>query len=158
MRPTEEHILDMPLASFLGIKKSEAEGKLLTLTYEDTFRNHLDTFHGSIIYSLAEISAGYFLAQNFRREQLTTIPVLRRSQVKYAMPSQGQMHSSVTFPHANAPEILDELYETGKVLIVMRTLIHDEKEQLLFKGQFEWFVSMKEEYLKIPKTVSRMEN
>lgn len=146
------------MATFLGLKESVLEDKLLQLSFKDSLKNHLNTFHASVIFSLAEISAGFYLAQKFPREQLTTIPVLRRSQVKYAAPSHGELHSSVSFPHATVPGILDELYDNGKVLIVMQTLIHDESERLLFKGQFEWFVSIKEEYLKIPKTVSRMEN
>ena len=147
----------MPLASFLGIQKSPLNSKLLLLSYQEAFRNHLNTFHGSIIYSLAEISAGYFLAKNFRHEQEITISVLRRSQIKYVAPSQSELHSSISLPHTSVIQALEELYEAGKILIIMRALIHDESGKLIFKGDFEWFVTVKPEYLKVSKSLTDLE-
>ncbi len=146
-------ILEMPLAVFLGIAMSSKEQKLLQLSYKDSFRNHINTFHGSVIYSLAEISTGVFLEKHFPREKETTIPVLRRSSVKYSAPCHGELFSIVSLINAEKEALKDVLYSTGRVIINMQADIHDENDQLVFRGRFEWFVNLKPEYLKVSKTV-----
>ncbi len=149
-------ILEMPLAVFLGIRLSSKEEKLLQLSYKDSFRNHINTFHGSVIYSLAEISTGAFLEHHFPREKETTIPVLRRSSVKYSATCHGQLFSTVSLLKVKKEDLLEKLYSTGRVIIDMQADIHDENDILVFRGRFEWFVNLKPEYLKVSKTASNI--
>lgn len=140
------------MVSFLGIKESTLVGHLLELDYNDKHKNHLNTFQGSVIYAMAEISTGVYLEKEFPREKITTVPLLRRSTVKYSSPGEKKLFSNVSLLRRTKTELLTELYEKGKVMINMQADVFDEKDQMVFRGRFEWFVSLKPEYLKVSKT------
>ncbi len=153
MNPTAtDHILDMPIAQFLGIEESPLENRLLKISFVSNHRNHLDTFHATAIYGLAEISTGVFLETTFPKERQTTIPVMRKSLVKYSAPCKGELHSEVSILRNNREAVLEKLYDNGKISLILQTDIYNEQNKLVFKGQFEWFVSVRPEYLKLSKT------
>ncbi len=143
----------MPLARFLGIIESNNEKFILETSFSDNLRNHLNTFHASVIFGFAEISSGVFLEQNFKEESETTIPVVRRANVKYSSPSKGKLFSKVSILNETKEEFLERLYASGKGTLDLQANIYNENDAIVFKGQFEWFVTVKPEYLKISKSL-----
>ena len=145
------------MARFLGVEESKLRDRLLKINFSENHKNHINTFHGSVIYGLAEISAGVFLAENFQDESEKTFPVLRKSTVKYSAICNGQLHSRVKIMYEEKSCILERLYKNSKVGFTLQTDIFDENDIIVFKGQFEWFVTLEAEYLKISKTEASIE-
>ena len=54
-------VIDLPYSKLIGIELSENPEYLTEIKYNKDLRNHLNTFHASVIYSFAEISSGVFL-------------------------------------------------------------------------------------------------
>lgn len=148
-------ILKLPIASFLGIKLSMEENFLLEMPFKKDLTNHLQTYHASVLYSLAEMSSGHFLVKNFPEETITTYPLVRRSNIKYStIPKNHLLRTKGHLVNQKVSSIRGQLQETGKVIINIQIDIFDVTDKLILRGQFEWFVRFKSENLKISQTAS----
>ena len=137
-------ILSQPLASFLGIKESESPDKLLELEYTPNLSNHFNSFHASAIFSLADYSSGAFLVRYFTAYRYNTLPIIRRAQIKYShKPEPGKLVSSGFLTKTTVEEVAEQLETKRRVLFEIQISIHDSLGNLVFKGNFEWFVTKK---------------
>lgn len=127
----------------LGIKASSLPDYLLELPAGPNVLNHLDTIHASAIYSLAEISSGYYLRANFRDIADQTIPILRGSQVKFKKIGSGNLYSTVRLIGTTLKDIRASLESRRKSLFLIQVKIVNEQEDVVMTGDYEWFVTMK---------------
>jgi acyl-coenzyme A thioesterase PaaI-like protein len=126
----------------LGILASEKEGYLLALSFSESNRNHLNTFHASAIFGLAEISSGLFLQNEFTDIADKVLPVMRGANVKFKKPATSAIYSTAQFKNVDKAAFILELELKKRALITVEIKITDESEQLVFVGEYEWFVAM----------------
>lgn len=137
------HVLSLAYTKRLGIKHSSVPGFLLELPDGPNVFNHLGTVHASALYSLAEISSGYFLRANFADIADQTIPMLRGSQVKFKKSANGTLYSVVRLNGTSLKEIRNTLELKRKALFFLQVKIFNEHEEVVMLGDYEWFVTMK---------------
>jgi len=135
-----EHIFRMPISQFLGIVKSKDPNFTLELPSNEKLLNHLHTIHASVLNSFAEITSGAFLNANFPGYEKTTVPILRKAKGKYSSPSNERLFSRSKFLETTPEQIDNELKKFGKSLFTIQAEIVNQKNKLVFRGEYEWFV------------------
>lgn len=138
-----EEVLGMPITKLLSIKKSEKEGFHLQLDSNSKILNHLSTIHASMLFSLAEISSGYFLATHFSEVAPFTVPILRNSTVKYKLSALDSIHSKARLKGVSKTEIINSLKTKRKSLFIIEVKLYNEENKLVVQSEFEWFVTLK---------------
>jgi acyl-coenzyme A thioesterase PaaI-like protein len=137
------NITDIAFHQKLGIQVSEKPGYLLMLPFSESNRNHLNTFHASAIFGLAEISSGLFLQNEFTEIADKVMPVMRAANVKFKKPATSTIYSSAQFKNVMKTEFIAELEAKKRALITIEIKISDEANHLIFVGEYEWFVAIK---------------
>lgn len=140
-----EEVLGMPITKLLSINKSELEEFLLQLNSNKNLLNHLATIHASMLFSLAEISSGYFLAKHFDEVAPYTLPILRNSSVKYKSSAIGTIYSKARLKGISKTEIINALKSKRKALFTIEVKLFNEESKLVVQSDFEWFVTLKTE-------------
>jgi acyl-coenzyme A thioesterase PaaI-like protein len=135
-------ITDIAFHQKLGIQVSEKTGYLLSLPFSESNRNHLNTFHATAIFGLAEISSGLFLQNEFTEIADKVMPVMRAANVKFKKPATSAIYSSAQFKNVIKTEFIAELEMKKRALITVEIKISDEDNHLIFIGEYEWFVMM----------------
>lgn len=138
-----EEVLGMAITKLLSIKKSEKEGFHLQLDSNNKILNHLSTIHASMLFSLAEISSGYFLATHFSEVASFTVPILRNSTVKYKSSGIGNIYSKARLKGISKTEIINSLKTKRKALFIIEVKLYNEENKLVVQSDFEWFVTIK---------------
>lgn len=137
-------ILGQPLASFLNLRESENSNFLLEVDYTDKLQNHYNSFHASVLFSFAEYSSGAFLVRYFPSKRNTTLPIMRSAQVKYSnQPTLDTLVSQGKLLNTDITAVINELENKGRSLFEIQINLVDSRGQLVFKGIFEWFITMK---------------
>jgi acyl-coenzyme A thioesterase PaaI-like protein len=136
------NITDIAFHQKLGIQTSEKPGYLLALPFSESNRNHLNTFHASAIFGLAEISSGLFLQNEFTEIAHKVMPVMRGAQVKFKKPATSTIYSFAQFKNVVKADFIAELEAKKRALITIEIKISDEANNLIFVGEYEWFVMM----------------
>ena len=91
------NILSVPFHQFINIKRSENENYIFTIEERPEYLNHLGTIHACVQLSLAEATSGEFLLNQFIELASEVIPVVRKTEVKYRKPANGNLFSKATF-------------------------------------------------------------
>ena len=87
-------ILSIPFHRLLNIERNLNDDEFIFQIEErPELHNHLGTFHACAQLSLAEATAGEYLQQQFPEIKDEVIPVIRKTEVKYAMPAKGSFFS-----------------------------------------------------------------
>ena len=133
-------VLTLPYTKKLGIHQSDRKGFLLQMNDAIQNQNHINTFHASASYSLAETSSGYFLEKNFSEIADQTIPVLRTATIKYKRAATGTLYSSAKLVDDNIASVNQVLLAKKKVLVTIQVKLFNEEKELVLTGNFEWFV------------------
>lgn len=136
-------VLDLPLTLNLGIEVSDLSQYLLKLGYTRLVCNHLGSIHASASYTLAETTAGYLLNKKFADIADGTIPLLRSSKIKYHRISNEDLYSTAKFKGITVKQISQELEEKKKVLFSIEVRLYTHKHELVFTGEYTWFVTLK---------------
>jgi len=148
-------IPQMPLAAFLGIHETNFSDYLLELPFDSKLLNHIETIHASVIYSLAEISSGVFLYKNFQQEAETTVPLVRKSVIKYtAIPKNDSLYTKAFLVNQEISDIKQQLENIGKVAIEILVIVYDVTEKVIGRCNVNWFVAKEFESLKVSQTAS----
>jgi acyl-coenzyme A thioesterase PaaI-like protein len=135
-------ITDIAFHQKLGIQVSEKPSYLLSLPFSESNRNHLNTFHATAIFGLAEISSGLFLQNEFSGIADKVMPVMRAANVKFKKPAASTIFSFAQFKNVVKSEFIAELETKKRALITVEIKITDEENNLVFVGEYEWFVAM----------------
>lgn len=135
-------ITEIAFHVFLGIQKSDNDLYILKLEEKNEYLNHLGTIHASVLFALAESTSGEFLLRKFKDFELDVIPVVRKAEIKYSKPGNGQIYSKAEFVNTDPQRILEELQLKRRVLIKIKVDIFNSENKRLMTGVFEWFIAM----------------
>ncbi len=135
-------ITDIAFHQKLGIQVAENSDYLLSLPFSESNRNHLNTFHATAIFGLAEISSGLFLQNEFSEIADKVMPVMRAANVKFKKPATSTIYAVAQFKNVIKSEFITELKTKKRALITVEIKIVDEEGNLVFVGEYEWFVAM----------------
>ena len=131
------NILDINFVKHLGIQLEEES---LVLYSNERLQNHIKTIHAGALYTLAESQSGYFLQNEFKDIDISVIPLLRSSSVKYKASASGKI---VAFASANR-DLLEKFRENiikkGRGVIGVNVELKDSKGNIVIIGEFTWFI------------------
>lgn len=136
-------VLEMPLTKRFGIVQSDDSNYLLKQLYDKKNLNHIDTLHASAIYSLAEITSGFFLKKIFPQYAENTIPILRSSNIKYKKACNTSLFSKAKLLGITKTEIESQLATKKKTMLTIEVKLYNEMKELVVSGEFHWFVTLK---------------
>ena len=131
------NILDINFVKHLCIKQ---EGENLVLYYNERLQNHIKTMHAGALYTLAESQSGYFLQNEFKDIDISVIPLLRSSSVKYKASASGKI---VAFANANRDSLekfRENIIKKGRGVIGVNVELKDSKGNMVIIGEFTWFI------------------
>ena len=132
-------VIELPYSKLIGIELSENPEYLTEIKYNKDLRNHLNTFHASVIYSFAEISSGVFLKKIQNADALQSNIVLRNSTVKYKALANSKMYAKVKVKDKTLNQLIEEIKTKNKLHIQLQVDVFDKNKVKVFQGVFEWF-------------------
>lgn len=136
-------ILAIPFHRFINIKKNENDDFIYKIEERPEYSNHLGTIHACVQVSLAEASSGEFLLQQFNELKNDLIPVVRKTEVKYHKPANGELFSKASFVSNDKENILTELNSRKRSLVQVKVEIFDTEENKAATAIFDWFIIKK---------------
>jgi len=136
------NIQEVPFNRFLGIQPSAKDGYILELANNDHLANHLGTLHAGALFSLAEATSGEFLLRQFHSSELDVIPVVRKVDIKYSKPVESVVYSTADFVENSANEVYTGLKERGKVIIEVKVVLYNEKNERTAVSNIHWFLTL----------------
>lgn len=136
------NVLEIPLNKLIGIKKAEKDEFIFKVEAKHEHLNHLGTVHAAILFTLAEASSGEFLWQEFKEYNISTIPVVRKVEVKYSKPGNGDVFSRATYFNSSTEEIYEVLKNRKRVIIKVKVEIFNQQDEKLMSSVFDWFVTL----------------
>lgn len=132
-------VIELPYSKLIGIELSENAEYLTEIKFNKDFRNHLNTFHASVIYSFAEISSGVFLKKIQNADALQSNIVLRNSSVKYKALTNSKMYAKVKVKDKTLNQLIEEIKTKNRLQIQLQVDVFDKNKVKVFQGVFEWF-------------------
>ena len=136
-------IREIPFHNFLGLQRSDKAPYILKLEDRQEYLNHLGTVHASFLFALAESTSGEFLLRKFKDYDLDVIPVVRKAEIKYSKPVNGEIFSKAEFENTDVKTILEEIQLMGRILIRIKVDIFSSENERVLTGIFEWFLAMR---------------
>ena len=136
-------ILAIPFHRFLNIKRNESDDFIFKIDERPEYSNHLGTVHACVQLSLAEASSGEFLLNQFDELKNELIPVVRKTEVKYHKPANGELFSKAAFLSTNKQNILKELNSRKRSLVQVKVEIYDTEKNKAATAIFDWFIIKK---------------
>jgi acyl-coenzyme A thioesterase PaaI-like protein len=137
------NLSSLPFNALIGLEMATEEGFLCALSDDLKYTNHLGTVHASALFSLAENSAGYFIALILPEFEEAFVPVLRKSEVKYKKPAIGRILSKAALIDQSADHIKQTLITKNKALFSTTVDLYNLQNEVVFQGTFDWFVMPK---------------
>lgn len=137
-------ILKVPFHQFLNIEKSDRQGFIFRLTEHPKLINHLGTIHACAQLTLAEATSGEFLLNEFYAIREKVIPVMRKTEVKYQKPGNGNLYSKATFSKIDKVSVYDDLNRKSKAIIPIKVEVFNEANERTLLAFFDWFIAIKE--------------
>lgn len=131
-------ITTLPFVAKVGITRT-ASG-VLTLPFEPSNHNHIETLHAGAQFALAESASGELLLSLFPDMHDKVVPVLRDSKIKYKKPATNTLSAFPTVCDEMALKFLDQLQRKGRALIVVAVELRDSEGTLTCSGEFDWYV------------------
>ena len=136
--------LDIPVNKHLRFKKAAGnDDYILSLVPDERHFNHLGTIHASVLFALAEASSGEFLLNEFKEIINEVIPVVRKAEIKFSKPANGEVKSKVNFLNSSKTNVLNELNDKNRILAKVKVYLFDENNAKVLHSEFEWFIFKK---------------
>ena len=136
-------ILAIPFHRFLNIKKDNIYEYIFKIDERPEYMNHLGTIHACVQLSLAEATSGEFLLQQFHELKNELIPVVRKTEVKYHKPANGELFSKASFVATGKEQILTELNTRKRALLKVKVEVFDIEKTKAATAVFDWFIVKK---------------
>lgn len=133
-------VTKIPFNSFMGIHYSNETEYLLELDDSGRYLNHLNTIHTSAQFALAEASSGVYLQRTFKEIADSTIPLVRRVDLKYKRPAEGKIRSIAFMDEKQIERVRNEMAEKGRSIATVKVEIYDQNRNVTLQSVFEWFV------------------
>ncbi|MGV1097830.1 YiiD C-terminal domain-containing protein [Thiovibrio sp. JS02] len=110
------------------------------LGFKDNMKNHLDTFHASAQFALAEACSGLSLQKHFPHLADSVVPVLRKSEIKFKKPAQSDIYAKANIDREEKDKFAQVFEKKGRATIAVPVEIFDQSGTFTMGGVFEWFV------------------
>ena len=131
-------ILDIPFVKKVGIDKNQ-DGNL-TLSFVASNQNHLQTMHASALFALAETASGEALLAQFPHLSGKVAPVLRDSNIKFKRPATNGVTAYSSITDESAVKFESQFGKKGRSSIKVDVVIKDIDSNVVFTGEFNWFL------------------
>ena len=136
------NVTDIPFNRFLGIKQSENPEYILMMKNSENYLNHLGTVHASVQFALAEATSGEVLLRIFKEYSSDVIPVVRRVEVKYSKPANGEIYSKADINKEEIERVKSDINQKGRAFVKVNVGIYDMKNNLTLQSIYEWYIQM----------------
>jgi len=113
----------IPFNRFLGITRSQQEGRGLWLPADVRYTNHLGTVNAGAQLALAEAASGDYLLREFKDVSFEVVPVVRRLEAKFRRPAYGAIHANVSVTPEKKKEFVSNLTSKGRALAPVKQLV-----------------------------------
>lgn len=134
------NVTKIPFNEFIGLEYSDNPAYLMTLQERPEYRNHLGTVHASVMFALAEPTSGLFLSSELPGIS-NVVPVVRKVEVKYRKPANGQLYSRASFEGTDALLVKEQLLSKGRALVSVSVTISDANGNDVMLSVFEWYLA-----------------
>ena len=136
-------ILSIPFHRLLNIERFQNDSDFIYQIEErPELHNHLGTFHACAQLSLAEATAGEYLRQRFPEIKDAVIPVIRRTEVKYAMPAKGTLISKASFSSGSKEGFLKDFKLRGRCMIPIKVEVFNTDRKRTLSAVFDWVITL----------------
>lgn len=115
---------------------------IFMLALNKRLENHIHSFHAAAIFSLAEASSAQYLINTFKEFETSVVPLLRATNTKYKKPANSNIYAKAILLNQTKEEITNNLNSKKRALASIKIDIFDEDDNMVFTGNFEWFLSM----------------
>jgi acyl-coenzyme A thioesterase PaaI-like protein len=134
-------ITEVPFNTFIGIKRPQRPD-LGTLTLEGAprYHNHLGTMHAAAQFALAEACSGEYLLSRFARLAEGHLAVVRRVEVKFRNPAQGEMYAKAHVPEEKIDEFIADVTGKGRAFLTINVDVLTADKVTAMRAAFEWYV------------------
>jgi len=132
------NVIEIPFVKKVGIQRT-SDGNL-ELPFSKGVENHLQTFHASAQFALAETSSGEILQTLFPDLVDQVIPVLRESKIKYKKPTNKNIYAYPSVSHESQMKFNEQFSKKGRALISVNVEIRDIEGSVTSTCNFNWFV------------------
>ena len=132
------NVIEIPFAKKVGIKKNDNGNLVLPFTKD--VQNHLQTFHASAQFALAETSCGEILQAIFPELVDKVIPVLRESQIKFKKSTNKNISAYPSISNESRIKFNEQFSRKGRGLISVKVEVRDTEDTVTCICNFNWFV------------------
>lgn len=135
-------VSSLPFNDWLGVKVVDGN---VCLTPTAHHLNHLQTIHASVLFAVAEASAGHLLSCKFPELEHTCSVVLRGSKTKYRKPAfdNATIVATPSIGADAASAFRSKLDQRDRAVIEIDASVSQNRIEV-FCGSFSWFVSRRE--------------
>lgn len=134
------NITDIPFIKYLGIIRN---GKgLLELPFSKNLESYFQTQHAGSQFTLAETASIDYLQNTFPLLVGKSIPVLRRSEIKFKKLSKNNIIAIPTIDDDVRKHFEQQLTDKSRANIVVDIELIDSTGIVTFIGAFTWFVQL----------------
>lgn len=137
-KETNMNVTDIPFVKHTGIERN-ADGRL-ALPFTPNVQNHLETFHASAQFTLAETASGEHLRALFPDLEGKVIPVLRDAQVKFKKPAKSQITAHASAAEEAVSSFKEQFAKKGRSTIEVQVELRDVEDNITCVGKYQWFV------------------
>ena len=134
-------ISTLPFNALIGIERCPEPDRVFSLPGDARYTNHLGTVHASALMALAEATSGEFLLRAFPDFAGTTVPVVRRFEVKFRKPANGAIFSTASIPPEKKNEFAETFERRSKASIDVLVEISEEHGTHALSATIGWFVA-----------------
>jgi len=101
-------------------------------------RNHVGSIHAGALFTLGETCAGLLIIKNFNFKNHR--PLMSEVEVKYDKQARGPIYGICEIPKKNIDEAKETLKKNEVPFIPMKTLIYNDKDELIATVKTKWQV------------------
>lgn len=136
--------LDIPLNKHLRFKKAAGAGDfVLCMLPDERHLNHLGTVHASALFAMAEATSGEFLLNEFKENLHEVIPVVRKAEIKFSKPANGEVKSKASLLNSSKSVVLEELNDKKRTIGKVVVCLFNENDEKVLRAVFDWFILRK---------------
>ncbi len=131
-------ITEIPFSRKVGIERDP--GGRLTLAFDRSNTNHLETIHASALFALAESASGEALMTAFPELIGKVVPVVRNSKMKFRKPATEDVTAFPSIGDEAASRLREQLARKGRSSIEVKVEVRNRNGDIVCIGSFDWFV------------------
>ena len=131
-------IINIPFVKKVGVQR-DREGNL-TLGFDESNKNHLQTIHASALFVLAESASGEALQTCFPELVGKVAPVVRDSQIKFKKPAVKSVMAYASIANDSILKFKEQFEKKKRSTISVDVAVKDTDGNTVCIGSFNWFV------------------